>query len=253
MRIQSTVDHRAWIGFVSAVQFLTIIPLKSHQHFDARSSLQYYPICGMLIGIIVLAVHLTTSLFWSQQVVALLDVTALALITGALHLDGLADTSDGLYGQRDSKQALAIMKDSRIGSMGSVSIILCLVAKWVGLSQMNEHVHMWVFLVPAYARASVLFGIWALPYGRPDGGTGHAFFEDPIEIKDFWSVALLVFLSLFTGWKFILLNLSFSLIIFITLGWYKKKIQCITGDMLGAMIEVTEAGLFIVAAAQWNI
>lgn len=253
MRLLSILNHRALTGFISAVQFLTIIPLKGHHDFDARNSLPYYPICGLLIGIILMAVHLITRLFWPVQVVALLDVIALALITGALHLDGLADSADGLYGQRDSKQALAIMKDSRIGPMGSVCIILCLAAKWVGLSQFGGYGYMWIVLVPAYARASVLFGIWALPYGRPDGGTGHAFFDKPIEFNDFFGIAPLVFLSFFIGWGFILLNLSFSLIIFVTLWWYKKKINCITGDMLGAMIEVSEAGLFIVAAAHWSM
>jgi adenosylcobinamide-GDP ribazoletransferase len=252
MSINPPFHHRVWTGFVSAVQFLTIIPLKSNQSFDARRSLPYYPLCGLLIGIILVIFHYITNLFWPSQIAALLDVTLLAVITGALHLDGLADTTDGLYGHRDPQHALTIMKDSRIGSMGSVSMILCLAAKWVGLSYINSCDFIWLFLVPAYARATVPFGVWSLPYGRPDGGTAHALFKDPIKINDFWGLGILVVLSLITGWKFIILNLTFALIVFIVIWWYKKKIQCITGDMLGAMIEITEAALFIVAAIQWQ-
>ncbi len=247
------LDNRHWTGFSSALQFLTIMPFGRHPAFDARASLPFYPLCGLLIGAILACVHQGALLLWPPQVTALLDVVALVVITGALHLDGLADTADGLYGRRDPQRALAIMKDSRIGSMGSVSLICCLAAKWAGLSHISGDEINWLFLVPAYARASVLFGIKALPYGRPDGGTGRIFFQAPIRIRDFWGLGLLILLSLFTGWGFLALNMGFALIVFAALWWYKKKLQCITGDMLGAMIETVEAGLFIIAAAQWGV
>jgi len=176
----------------------------------------------------------------------------LAVLSGALHLDGLADTADGLYGRRAPEQALAIMKDSRIGAMGMVSVVCCLAVKWAGLTHLVANDQIWLLLVPAYARSSVLFGIKVLPYGRPDGGTGHPFFQAPIQLKDFWGLGLLLGLSMLTGWGFLSLNLGFILIVCIILRWYQKKIQCITGDMLGAMIEVTEAGLFLIAAARWG-
>jgi adenosylcobinamide-GDP ribazoletransferase len=241
-----------WPSFLSAVQFLTIIPCGRRHGFDARAALPFFPLCGLLIGAVLMGIHALSGLWWPQPVVALVDVLCLAVLSGALHLDGLADTADGLYGHRPLEQALAIMKDSRIGAMGTVSMICCLAAKWAGLAHIAGPAPIWLLLVPAYARASVLFGTKFLPYGRPDGGTGHAFFNTPVSIKDFWGIALLSGISLFSGRVLLGLNLGFAVTIAVILGWYYKKVRCITGDMLGAMIELTEAALFLVAAARWG-
>lgn len=252
MILRRILNNIVWRRFLSAIQFLTIIPLGRREPFDARSALPFFPLCGLLIGSILIGIHAIAGLWWPGPVVAVLDVVGLAVLTGALHLDGLADTADGLYGQRAPEQALAIMKDSRIGAMGMVSVVCCLAAKWAGVAHLVANDQIWLLLVPAYARSAVLFGIKALPYGRPGGGTGHAFFQSPIQLKDFWGLGLLLGLSMLTGWGFLGLNLGFVLIVIIILWWYQNKIQCITGDMLGAMIEVTEAGLFLIAAARWG-
>jgi adenosylcobinamide-GDP ribazoletransferase len=246
-------DRTFWQGLWSAIQFLSIIPACRELTFNARSALPFFPIVGLLIGAVLACIHAITGIFWPGQVVALLDVITLAVLTGALHLDGLADTADGLYGQRDPETAMAIMKDSRIGAMGTVSVICCLAVKWAGLAHISSPHAVWLLLVPAYARASVLFGIRSLPYGRPQGGTGFAFFREPIQTKDFWGIGLIFCASFFAGWGFVSLNLGFALLVFLTLKWYRKKIGCITGDMLGAMIEMTEAGLFLCAAARWGV
>jgi adenosylcobinamide-GDP ribazoletransferase len=243
----------SWQAFISAIQFLTIIPCGQGTIFNARAALPHFPLCGLLIGGILVGIHALSGLLWPDPIVALLDVVSLVVLTGGLHLDGLADTADGLYGRRSQEQALAIMKDSRIGAMGTISVVCCLAAKWAGTSHLiGPAAPLWLLLVPAYARSAVLFGIKALPYGRPGGGTAHAFFQTPLSIKDFWGFGLLAGISLLSGRVLIGLNLGFAIVVIIIIGWYRKKIQCITGDMLGAMIEVTEATLFLIAAAQWS-
>jgi adenosylcobinamide-GDP ribazoletransferase len=244
----------SWQAFISAIQFLTIIPCGQRPIFNARAALPYFPLCGLLIGAILVGIHTLSGLLWPDPIVALLDVVSLVVLTGGLHLDGLADTADGLYGHRSLEQALAIMKDSRIGAMGTISVVCCLAIKWAGMAHLIGPADkpLWLLLVPAYARSAVLFGIKSLPYGRPGGGTAHAFFQAPLSIKDFWGVGLLAGISLFSGRVLFGLNLGFAAVVFIIIGWYRKKMQCITGDMLGAMIEVTEATLFLIAAAQWS-
>jgi adenosylcobinamide-GDP ribazoletransferase len=243
---------RIYRGVRSSVQFLTIIPWPGEASFDARAALPFFPVCGLGIGVALVVIDALASLLWTKPVVAMIDVVALAGITGALHLDGLADTADGLYGRREPEKVLSIMKDSRVGAMGLVAVVCCLALKWVAIAHIFAHYKIWLFIVPAYARAAVLFGTRFLPYGRPGGGTGQPFFNPPLQARDFWSLGLLVPLSMLVSWHWFTLNLGFAVIVLTTLWWFRRKINCITGDMLGALIEITETGLFILAAIHWG-
>ena len=252
MTRQGDAKAGGWSGLIFAMQFLTIFPLARPHRFNARAALPFFPLCGLLIGAILMSADVMAAKLWPRSVVAVLDVLLLVVVSGALHLDGLADTADGLYGRRNPEHALTIMKDSRTGAMGVVAVICCLAVKWAGLAHLSAHHGFWLLLVPAYARASILIGTKALPYGRSKEGTAHAFFQSPLTIPDFWGLGLLLPLSLIIGWQAIGLNLGFALMAILILSWYHRRMGCITGDMLGAMIEVIEAGLFLVAALHWG-
>ncbi|OQY59995.1 MAG: hypothetical protein B6245_03710 [Desulfobacteraceae bacterium 4572_88] len=232
---------------ISAIQFLSVLPIGKPGTFD-KGMPQCFPLVGLILGIMLSVFDLFVSQFWPRPVVALLDVVFLAFVTGALHLDGLGDTADGLYGNRPREKALAIMKDSRIGAMGLVAVVCGLAIKWGGLMSLDAHRCLLLVIIPAYARAGMLFGFRFLKYGRPGGGTGHALFQDPLEWSAFWGLLALFALSFFAGWRGIWLNLAFGITIFLTLWYYKKKMGCITGDMLGAMCEITESALFLMVA-----
>jgi adenosylcobinamide-GDP ribazoletransferase len=208
----------------------------------------FFPLVGILLGLLVAVSDRLMLNLWAEPVVALLDVILLAAVTGAFHLDGLGDTADGLFGQRPRDKALAIMKDSRIGTMGLVAIVFGLALKWAGIAGLDANRSLFLVIVPAYARSGILFGIRFLEYGRPGGGTGMAFFKEKLKPAAFWGLALPVGLSLLLGWPAILINLYFIIIVSTILYYYKKRIDCITGDMLGAMIEVLEAGLFLIVS-----
>jgi len=243
-----------WRNILAGIQFLTVLPCGPVQKLDTQRTLPYFPLCGLLIGAVLAAVDAGASALWSRPVVAVVDVVALAWITGALHLDGLGDTADGLYGQRPVEKALAIMKDSRIGAIGMVVVVCVLAIKWAGLTGIGNDRCLWLILVPGIARSTVLFGVRALPYGRPDGGTGLSFFDHPLRWSNFWGLALTLGIALgVAGWGGIWIGLGFFTIVTGTLLYYRKKIGCITGDMLGAMIEITEAGLFLLLAAATSI
>lgn len=237
-------------ALISAIQFLTILPVGKPGTFEPKGMVSFFPVVGLMVGALLCLFDMAVTMLWPSHVVSLLDVVFLAVVTGALHLDGLGDMSDGLYGNRPKEKALAIMKDSRIGAIGMVVTVLCLAVKWGGLMSLEENRALLLFIVPAYARGSMLFGFRFLEYGRPDGGTGHALFDDPIEIKAFGWLLLPVGMSVFLGTQFLVLNLSFVIITAATLSYYKRKIGCITGDMLGAMVEISEALLFLFLAAQ---
>ncbi|MDJ0828447.1 MAG: adenosylcobinamide-GDP ribazoletransferase [Desulfobacterales bacterium] len=232
-------------GFLAALQFLTIIPGGRDRPFMPDRMIPFFPLVGLCIGGMLAGFDWAVGNLWSQPVASVLDVFILVFISGALHLDGLGDTADGLYGRRPVDKALAIMKDSRIGTMGVVAIISGLAIKWGGLASISDDRQWLLLLVPAYARASMLFGMRFLPYGRPEGGTGHGFFETPLKLAAFWGLLPLVLLSALMGWRAVWLNLCFGVLVTALLWFYKRRINCITGDMLGAMCEVCESGLFL--------
>jgi adenosylcobinamide-GDP ribazoletransferase len=236
-------------NLIAALQFITILPMGKQKKFDAKGMVFFFPIVGIIIGVMVSLFDQAVARLWSPPVVALLDVIFLVMITGAFHLDGLGDTADGLYGHRDKQTALAIMKDSRVGVMGLVAIICGLSIKWAGIMGLTGHRSLFLIVIPAYARASMLFGMRFLAYGRIDGGTGKPFFESRIKLSCFLSLLLPIFISFYLGWRTILLNGAFVFLVIVILIYYKRKINCITGDMLGAMTEVTEAGLFLAVSA----
>jgi adenosylcobinamide-GDP ribazoletransferase len=235
-------------NLLAAIQFITILPAGKTPRYKPREMIAYFPLTGLLVGLLLALCDTLVSLAWSPGTVAVLDTVLLVVITGALHLDGLGDAADGLLGHRSRERALEIMKDSRIGAMGLVAVIACLAVKWAGLSGLTEHRFLFLLLVPAWARAGMLFGIKYLPYGRPDGGTGHALFSEPLRWVDFKWLLLLVGLSLLGGRTGIGLMLTFVILTTVLVAYFGKRAGCITGDMLGAMTEVLEAILFLAVA-----
>jgi adenosylcobinamide-GDP ribazoletransferase len=232
-------------NLISALQFITILPLGKAESFDPPRLIPYFPLVGIVLGLIVALFDLVVMRLWQPPVASLLDVILLAVLTAAFHLDGLGDTADGLLGARPRDKALEIMKDSRIGTMGLLAILFGLALKWGGIANLNAHRSVLIIIIPAYARTGILFGMRHLPYGRTEG-TGKPFFSEKIPLTHFWGLILPVGLSLIMGLKAIWLNLAFAIIVVSILFFYKKRMGCITGDMLGAMVEITEAGLFLI-------
>lgn len=234
---------------IAAIQFITVVPIGKPGTWDPVGMIEYFPIVGLLLGGTVALFDLAAGYWWPRPVVSLLDVVLLIVLTGALHLDGLGDAADGLYGNRPREKALAIMKDSRVGAMGLVAVFCGLAIKWAGLADLAVHRTLLLVIIPAYARGAMLFGIRFLPYGRPDGGTGHDLFESKLAVHKFWALLIPIGLSVLAGWRGLALNLVFALTVVLIIRFYRRRIGCVTGDMLGAMTEITEATLFLALAA----
>ncbi len=246
--------------------FITILPAGSNVPFSPTGMIRFFPVVGLILGATLVFIDTVASYFWSSPVVSLIDVVMLVILTGAFHLDGLGDAADGLFSHRSKERALEIMKDSRTGMMGLVAIFLSLAVKIAGIYSVkslqygicdlpsnstealfiNFETATILFIVPAYARAGMLFGIRYFKYGR-EKGTGHDLFEKRLPFEDFIFLSVPIFISLILGVKGLIINVAFVLTIFMIILFYKKKMGCITGDMLGAMCEVTESILFLAA------
>jgi len=234
--------------FISAIQFITIIPMGRSDVFDPPKMIPYFPIVGLVLGLLTALFDQFAAALWSRPVASLLDILFLAVLTGAFHLDGLGDSADGLLGQRSKEKALTIMKDSRLGTMGLVAIVFGLALKWAGIAGLDTNRTLLLIIVPAYARGSMLFGMRFLEYGRPDGGTGVEFFKSRPGWTAFWGMTAPVVFSVFLGWTALWLNLSFAVLTVVLVWYYKRRVGCITGDMLGAMAEILESGMFLLVS-----
>jgi adenosylcobinamide-GDP ribazoletransferase len=231
----------------AAIQFITILPVGRSDHFDAMGMIRWFPVVGLLLGAGLALFDQAAGRLWGPLTAAVLDVVFMAAVTGAFHLDGLADTADGLCSHRPRERALEIMKDSRIGAMGVVALISVLALKWAGISGLGPHRGLVLVLVPAYARGSILCAMRWLEYGRPDG-TGRPFFARKIRRREGWALAAAMLLSAALGPMALGLNAGFVLLVGAIIVCYKRRLGCVTGDMLGAMTEMVEAGLFLIAS-----
>lgn len=233
---------------LAALRFLTILPLGRPGDFAGHRTVPYFPLAGLIVGLLLALLDFAFQHVFPLAVVSLIDVVLLAVITGALHLDGLADTADGLFSHRKSEEVLRIMKDSRVGTMGLLALVFVLGIKWAGISSLNEHRAVYLIIIPAYARGAFTIAIYFLDYIRPEGGTARPFFAGNRSITGLVWLLVPVGLSLLLGFKAIILNGAFIGIVILVILYYKKRLGGVTGDMLGALGEVTEAGLFLSAA-----
>ncbi|MCX8083472.1 MAG: adenosylcobinamide-GDP ribazoletransferase [Calditerrivibrio sp.] len=218
-------------GFLTALTFLTILKINL-KNYDSRSAVYFFPIVGLLITIPVY--YILKAEIYSKELIAIIYHI---LITGGLHLDGLADTSDALFSHRDRVKKLEIMKDSRIGVFGALALVIAILFRY----DIYTHIQpISVILAGIYSRFGALIIMKALPYAREEG-TG-AFFKD-INLSDFkivFTVLPFICMMLLTFYQFIYISIFFLITTILFLAIYKKSINGWTGDMIGGYMESSE-------------
>jgi adenosylcobinamide-GDP ribazoletransferase len=241
-------------SFLLALRFLTIIPL-GRQKETFRGSIasagKYYPIIGLLIGGLAWLFYYCIQHFFPAMVSVGLLMIFMVILTGALHLDGLADCLDGLYGGTDLGGRLDIMKDVHLGTMGVIGLILILGIKYLLLREILafSSLWLWIILVPVISRWTPIFLAFLYKYARPEGGLGKALVEGTGKKELFWATLLawtpILALSGYQGLGLILVVLLWS---FLCGEYFRRKVGGVTGDILGAVIETSEvwAMLYVV-------
>jgi len=210
------------------------------------------PVAGLLVGLFVaLSLWLATALGVPAGVAAALALAAGIVATGALHEDGLADVADGFGGGRTPDDKLAIMKDSRIGTYGTLALGLSLVARWAALTAIAAAapIIMVLAIVAAHAvaRAAIPAMMHLLPPARPGGlsagvgrvGAGTALAAGLIGL----------FAMLASGFWFALLGVLLLAGVFLVLSELaRRQIGGQTGDVLGALEQAGEIAVLALAA-----
>jgi adenosylcobinamide-GDP ribazoletransferase len=181
--------------------------------------------------------------------VAGLLVVALVVATGGLHLDGLADTCDGLFGGYTPEERLAIMRDSRLGSYGLLAVTSLLLLKWAAFLSLASPVRRGALLLaPALGRWAMVEAVASFPYARPEG-LGKAMRQVAWPYPALAGIiALAASLVFFAGWGLALFALA-SVLAWLV-GWYVRgKVGGLTGDVYGAIAEVVEVAVLLFAAS----
>jgi len=236
---------------IIALQLLTRLPVPAISRIAAedlgRSPL-YYPIAGLIIGtLLALANHFMFAL--SIELTAALLLIIWIMLTGALHLDGLADSADAwLGGYGDRARTLSIMKDPACGPAGVVAIVTLLLVKYAALQQVTEFSN-WEYLVAAavIGRVAILALFLTTPYVR-EHGMGSTITQ-ALPRKPAWA-AIFISLTLLISWLHILgvVLMLTGLIGFLLLRQLmQRRIGGSTGDTTGAMVEIIETLVLIVA------
>ncbi len=226
---------REWRAFLVAMQFLTRLSFfRLHQsaiHVAWSDSLVWYPAVGLVIGLILWLVGAvlvaTTSLFLAATLVLVVWVA----ITGALHLDGVADCADAwVGGLGDRQKVLRILKDPRCGSMAVVSLILLLLTKLAARS-----------LVPLAFLTSDYISVSGLGSGLAEG----------LSPRRVYVVLVTVILGLKFSLPWQHLVLLALVTTFIFMSWRRacyRRLNGFNGDCAGALVELTEVGLLLCLA-----
>src|SRR3989339_1921669 len=256
-------------NFLWALKFLTIIPIDREDKIKPRdfgSVICWFPVVGLCIGVFLSAVYLPLYSFFPPLITDALIILVSIAVTGVLHLDGLADTCDGIWGGWNKEKRLEIMKDSRIGSFGAIGLICLLGLKYLSfhsigdISKINNAFFgdntkciscfispllvnkcAALLLMPVVGRWAQVCAAGLSRYARSVSGTG-SFILGSATRKHIVYASLLP-TCLF--WYFYGMSgfVIFAIIIIFTLVWIwyiKKKIGGMTGDTLGATNEIGE-------------
>lgn len=235
-------------SFLAALRFLTIVPLSWRCEQDGRffvSSLAWFPVIGLLIGLACAALISCLMPFFPPSVLAMAAIVLLAAISGCLHLDGLADSGDGLLSSRPRERILEIMRDSHTGAMGVIAIVVVLLGKYAALSYLaslgGPTLIATLVVMPLAGRCVIVLTMACLPYAREGEGLGRLFYSPSSRWAALWAFALLVGVLSCSGWRMslaVLVAVLTTVLLFSL--WCRARIGGATGDTLGAVCELTE-------------
>ncbi|CAN2325609.1 Adenosylcobinamide-GDP ribazoletransferase [Fusobacterium sp. oral taxon C10] len=259
-------------GFLLLLSFMTRIPMPKTEYDEEKlgKSMKYFPVVGIIVGLILLFFCIVfTFIFKNLTYSAVLPLMIIVVIltdlitTGALHLDGLADTFDGIFSYRSKHKMLEIMKDSRLGSNGALALILYFLLKFVLLFSLtieSREAAIYVIMTyPVVARFCSVVSCASSPYAR-GSGMGKTFVDNTktcglivaTVITLLYTVGM-VFIPFifFTNYslsiQFIIQTILVILVIVALLALFayafskliERKIGGITGDILGALLEIS--------------
>ncbi len=244
--------------FLTALSFFTRFPVGSAIDYSQESlnrCNRYFPLIGLITGGVAALSYLAFSLILPLSVSLLLSMLLTILFTGAFHEDGFADMCDGFGGGWRKEQILNIMKDSRIGTYGSIGLMGMLAAKYLSLYELR-HIELWAVMTAGHiiSRTLAVTTMYSLEYVREDEASKSKPITKNLHPFDL-TIALATGITLILLHLFVLDAMFLAAIIpaiivkWLMERWFVKHIGGYTGDCLGAVQQSTEVIFYISAVA----
>jgi adenosylcobinamide-GDP ribazoletransferase len=235
--------------FVAALRFLSVLPLPGTTHLFDKDALgnriivgsAYFPLVGLILALILWAVIALCSFAVPPLVIAALVVVGEVILTGGLHLDGLMDSSDGLFGGNTRERRLEIMRDSRVGSFGILGSICLLILKFACIASLPLHTLPFALLITLpTSRWCMVLALHVFPSARTTG-LG-ALFKQAMALQHVLVAAAVALLIVIAAGR--LAGIGVWILasgITLALGsWLTRQLGGLTGDSYGAIAEITE-------------
>lgn len=260
--------HRWLYDFKNAFTLLTVLPvpvlrrdeLQVEQSTDCARSTRLFPLVGALVGLILVGVDTATTPFFSPGVRAALLVAAAAAVSGGLHLDGLADTFDGLLCRKDRETTVQIMRDSRIGAMGATALIITLLLRFALIGEVAGWLRPYALLfLPIAGRQAMVLAIALHGYARSGAGMGRQYALQTGR-REIYTSLILTGLMLTAGWLQDAAAATGSFVVIasgvvaaqvgsaVFARYVAGRLGGLTGDVYGAVNEVAELFFLLVVA-----
>jgi adenosylcobinamide-GDP ribazoletransferase len=220
---------------------MTTLPFKLPDDWlagDSGRAAVWYPLVGSVIGALTWLAWKAASFLFSPLIAGIITLAVWVLLTGGLHLDGLADCCDGLFASVTSERRLEIMKDPHVGAFGVVGLILILFLKAAALVSLSPVSSVGILFAASLARWCIL-PAGLLPLARPSGmGSDFAAgFQRPFIL---WSALIPLALAILLGRRGVLSSVA-GLGAAVSVLWLaKSRIGGVTGDVFGMLVEIVE-------------
>jgi len=230
-------------GLLVALQFLTILPLQIKSEIkekDFGRALIYFPIVGALIGLILALALLALDFLPHLAKIALVLVGSI-IITGAIHLDGFADTCDGFCFGKSKEKILNIMHDPHIGSIGVIAVVSLLLLKFTLMASISKGI-LWksLIMMAVFSRWIQVLACYISRYAKESGKA--RLFIEYVSLKEVIIGGLITVILLYVleSWKALFLFIPVLAAAFLLINYIKRKLGGMTGDTIGAVSEIIE-------------
>lgn len=242
--------------FLTALMFFTRVPVPAalnytyHPDYLQRSS-RYFSLIGWLVGGVAAGSYWLFALWLPVGTAVLLSIGISILFTGAFHEDGWADLCDGFGGGISKMQVLEIMKDSRLGTYGTIGLLFMLGGKWMALTELGEVGLAVPLLLLAHplSRFAASSLIYTHRYVRENEDSKAKPLATQMNGRSFFIVALFGLLPLLLVIRFWWVLLVVTAVVLIMRRWFERRIGGYTGDCLGAVQQVTELTIYLLPLA----